>query len=207
MACTRLDSAKKRRRRRQRYKENQEKKRAAKAKWACPPLAEEERNERRRRKHRRYNEKRKGSQGSFAPPSQDSLQHTTANASISTQQNHRQLIVETVGADEADESDDDDELPDTNAILQASQQSIHVERMEAVMGGPSEPMQEGFRSHQRHHQMLLLAPGTTLSSLVTFETIQTIQIQVSSPKFKHLQGLPRPIIVKLKLSVVLLVVQ
>ena len=47
------------------------------------------------------------------------------------------MIVETVGADE---SDDEDELPDTNAILQASQQSIHAERMEAVVGGPSERM-------------------------------------------------------------------
>ena len=128
MVRIRLDSAEKKRRRRQRYKE----------KRARPPVTEEERNERRRRKHSRYNEKRPGSQESFAPSSQDSSsQHPATNASISRHQNHQRLIVETVGADE---SDDEDELPDTNAILQASQQSIHAERMEAVVGGPSERM-------------------------------------------------------------------
>ena len=127
MVRIRLDSAEKKRRRRQRYKE----------KRARPPVTEEERNERRRGTHRRYNEKRRSSQESFAPSSQDSSQHPATNASISRQQNHQRLIVETVGADE---SDDEDELPDTNAILQASQQSIHAERMEAVVGGPSERM-------------------------------------------------------------------
>jgi hypothetical protein len=58
-----------------------------------------------------------------------------------------------------------------------------------------------FQSHRR--QMLLWAPGTTLFFLATSEIIQTIQIQVSFPKFKHLHGLPRPKIVKLKLIVVL----
>jgi len=137
MARTRLDSAEKKRRRRQRDKENQEKKRAAKAKRGRPSLAEEERKEQRRRTYLCYNEKRRSSQESFAPSSQDSSQHPATNASISRQQNHQRLIVETVGADE---SDDEDELPDTNAILQASQQSIHAERMEAVVGGPSERM-------------------------------------------------------------------
>ena len=127
MARNRLDSAEKKRRRRQRYKE----------KRARPPVTEEERNERRRRKHSRYNEKRPGSQESFAPSSQYSSQHPATNASISRHQHHQRLIVETVGGDE---SDDEDELPDTNAILQASQQSIHAERMEAVVGGPSERM-------------------------------------------------------------------
>ena len=128
MVRIRLDSAEKKRRRRQRYKE----------KRARPPVTEEERNERRRGTHRRYNEERPGSQESFAPSSQDSSsQHPATNASISRHQNHQRLIVETVGTDE---SDDEDELPDTNAILQASQQSIHAERMEAVVGGPSERM-------------------------------------------------------------------
>ena len=137
MARNRLDSAEKKRRRRQRDKENQEKKRAAKAKRGRPSLAEEERKEQRRRTYLCYNEKRRSSQESFAPSFQDSSQHPATNASISRQQNHQRLIVETVGADE---SDDEDELPDTNAILQASQQSIHAERMEAVVGGPSERM-------------------------------------------------------------------
>ena len=125
MVRIRLDSAEKKRRRRQRYK----------AKRARPPVTEEERKEQRRRTYRRYNEKRQGSQESFAPSSQDSSQHPATNASIPRHQNHQRLIVETVGTGE---SDDEDELPDTNAILQASQQSIHAERMEAVVGGPSE---------------------------------------------------------------------
>ena len=80
------------------------------------------RKERRRRKHFRHNAKRRSSQESFVPSSQDSSQHPATNASISRHQHHQRLIVETVGTDE---SDDEDELPDTNAILQASQQSIH----------------------------------------------------------------------------------
>ena len=131
MVRIRLDSAEKKRRKR-------EKRKAAKAKRARPPLTEEERKEQRRRTYRRHNEKRQGSQESFAPSSQDSSQHDPAtNASIPRHQNHQRLIVETVGTGE---SDDEDELPDTNAILQASQQSIHAERMEAVVGGPSERM-------------------------------------------------------------------
>ena len=131
MVRIRLDSAEKKRRKR-------EKRKAAKAKRARPPLTEEERKEQRRRTHRQHNAKRRSSQESFAPSSQDSSsQHPATNASISRHQNHQRLIVETVGTDE---SDDEDELPDTNAILQASQQSIHAERMEAVVGGPSERM-------------------------------------------------------------------
>jgi len=93
MARNRLDSAEKKRRRRQRDKENQEKKRAAKAKRARSSLAEEERKEQRRRTYLCYNEKRRSSQESFAPSSQDSSQHPATNASISRQQNHQRIYI------------------------------------------------------------------------------------------------------------------